>query len=116
WNQSATSAARDRNSKLSPDQLHDTFIHTQLFGNRSWDLALPNGSYQVHIVAGDPDFFDSSYKFAAEGQTILNGTPTRSKHWIEATATVLVLDGKLSITNASGAVNNKIDYIDVTAM
>ena len=37
---------------------YDTFIHTQAFGSRTWELSLPNGSYSVHIVAGDPGFFD----------------------------------------------------------
>src|SRR5213076_1522282 len=57
WNLSASSFARDRNNPSSPDQQHDTFIHTELYGTRFWELALPNGNYSVHIVAGDPSFF-----------------------------------------------------------
>jgi hypothetical protein len=71
--------------------------------------------FTVHLVAGDPGFIDSLYKFNAEGSLILSGTPTAGKHWVEATAQVLVLDGRLTITNAAGAVNNKIDFIEVTA-
>ncbi len=114
WNQSATSFARDRNSGLSLDQQHDTLIHTQLYGDRFWELALPNGMYSVHVVAGDPSFTDSKYKYNVEGVLAVNGTPGGgSNHWIEGTVTVNVSDGRLTITNASGAVNNKIDYVEI---
>jgi hypothetical protein len=114
WNSSASSFARDRNAGNAADQQHDTLIHTQLFGARTWELAVPNGSYSVHIVAGDPSFTDSVYKFNVEGQLALSGTPTSANHWIDASKTVMVSDGRLTITNAAGSVNNKIDYIEVT--
>jgi hypothetical protein len=115
WNSSASSFARDRNNGLSADQQHDTLIHTQLFGVRTWELAVPNGQYSVHIVAGDPGFTDSVYKFNAEGQLVLSGTPGGgANHWVEGTKTVTVSDGRLTIANATGSVNNKIDYIEVT--
>ena len=107
---------RDRNSKLSPDQQHDTFIHTELYGNRTWEIAVPNGSYQVTLVAGDPDYTDSVDKYNLEGILALSGTPTSANHWISGTVTVNVPDGKLTLTNASGSVNNKIDYIEITPM
>jgi CSLREA domain-containing protein len=114
WNQSASSFARDRNNGLSPDQQHDTFIHTQLYGDRFWELALPNGQYQVHIVAGDPSYTDSKYKYNVEGVLAVNGTPGGgANHWIEGSVTVTVSDGRLTITNASGSVNNKIDYVEI---
>jgi len=113
WNQSATSFARDRNAGNSPDQQHDTFIHTQLYGTRSWEIAVPNGQYKVDLVAGDPSFFDSVYKYNVEGMLVLNGTPTNANRWVEGIATVTVNDGRLTLTNASGSVNNKIDYITI---
>jgi hypothetical protein len=105
---------RDRNAGNSPDQQHDTLIHTQLFGTRIWELAVPNGSYSVHIVAGDPSFTDSVYKFNAEGQLALSGTPSGANHWIEGTKTVIVSDGRLTIANAAMAAC-KADGFDVTA-
>ena len=114
WNQSATSFSRDRNAKNSPDQQHDTFIHTELYGNRTWEIAEPNGSYNVDLVAGDPSYADSVYKYNVEGVLALSGTPTAANHWIEGMVTVVVSDGKLTLTNASGSVNNKIDYITIT--
>src|SRR6059058_4690168 len=59
WNLSASSAARDRNSAASPDQRYDTLIHTQLYGDRTWEVALPSGQYAVHLVAGDPSYDNS---------------------------------------------------------
>jgi hypothetical protein len=114
WNQSATSFTRDRNAGNSPDQKHDTLVHMQLYGVRTWEIAVPNGAYQVHIVAGDPSFTDSVYKINAEGILALTGTPNANNHWIEGTQTVTVADGKLTIANATGSVNNKLDYIEIT--
>src|SRR3954454_2310926 len=53
WNASASSFTRDRNSSKSSDQRYDTLVHTQMFGTRTWEVAVPNGTYSVRIVAGD---------------------------------------------------------------
>ena len=76
---------------------------TQLFGERTWEVALPNGQYAVHLVAGDPSYTNSIYKFNAEGVLVVSGTPNSSSRWIEGTKTVTVSDGRLTITNALGA-------------
>jgi hypothetical protein len=65
--------------------------------------AVPSGTYTVRIVSGDPDFFDSVFRIAAEGVLTVSGTPTASTRWIDATRTVTVTDGRLTITNAAGA-------------
>src|SRR4051812_46593316 len=49
WDASNTAAPRERN--LTADQRYDTFIHTQAFGTRTWNVDVPNGLYTVHIVA-----------------------------------------------------------------
>src|SRR6266496_2739838 len=97
WNALNTSATRDRN--VNPDQRYDTFIHTQAFGTRTWELAVANGDYQVHVVAGDPSYNDSVYKFNVEGVLTVNGTPTSAKRFVEGTQIVTVSDGKLTISN-----------------
>ena len=114
WNQSASSATRERN-KVS-DQRLDTLVHTQLFGTRTWEIAVPNGTYSVHLVAGDPSYIDSVYKFNAEGQLALSGTPTSGSRFVEGTKTVTVSDGRLTITNASGASNNKLCCVDIQSV
>src|SRR5687767_3248185 len=62
WNQSLTAGPRDRNSTRAPDQRYDTFNHMQQYGNRTWEIAVPNGEYEVHLVSGDPDFTNSVHR------------------------------------------------------
>jgi hypothetical protein len=109
WN--AITDPRDRNSSLSPDQRYDTFTH---MNNAVWEIALPNGTYTVHVVAGDPDWGNVVSKLTVEGVLSLNGTTTNTNRWLEATLTVTVSDGKLTIGNQAGSYN-KICFVDITA-
>jgi hypothetical protein len=114
WNIDNSSWTRDRNSAGSPDQRYDTLIHLQKPGSAgTWELAVPNGRYTVHVVSGDPNNTDSVYKTNVEGTLSVSGTPTSANHWLEATTVVTVSDGRLTITSASGASNNKLNYVDV---
>ena len=106
-------AYRDRNA--TADQRYDTFNHTQAYGVRTWSLQVPNGTYTVRLVAGDPSSYNSVYQFNLEGQTALGGTPTSASRWVEATKTVTVSDGALTLTNGSAAKNNKIAFLEVTS-
>jgi probable HAF family extracellular repeat protein len=116
WNIDNSTWTRDRNSASSPDQRYDTLIHLQKPGSASkWELAVPNGKYVVHTVSGDSCCTDSTFRINVEGTLAATGAPTATKHWIEGTATVTVSDGRLTITNASGASNNKLNYVDVIA-
>jgi hypothetical protein len=117
WNIDNAANARDRDSTLSADQRYDTLNHMQKTGGATvWELAIPNGSYTVHIVSGDATAFNSVYKIAAEGVLVVNGTPTTGSRWVEGTKTVTISDGRLTLTNASGASNNKICFIDVSTV
>jgi hypothetical protein len=117
WNADTTGQARDRNSTLSPDQAYDTLNHMQKAENPNaiWEIALPNGSYDVRMVSGDAEYFDSVFRIAAEGVLTVSGTPTSGSRWVEGTATVTVADGRLTLTNAAGASNNKICFVEITA-
>src|SRR5687768_12355975 len=45
----------DQNSPKSPDQRYDTFASLVVGGQKlRWEIAVPNGTYSVHIVGGDP--------------------------------------------------------------
>jgi N-acetylneuraminic acid mutarotase len=114
WNASTAALARDRNSTASADQRYDTLTSMQRSGYGSvWELAVPNGTYTVHVVAGDAGGYDSTYAIAAEGVTVVSGKPTSSLRWFEGTKTVTVADGRLTLTNAAGSANNKVCFIDV---
>ena len=43
----------------------------------------------------------------------VNGRPTTSARWVEGTSSVAVLDGALTVRSATGAVNNKLCFIDI---
>jgi hypothetical protein len=117
WNADNSGRARDRNAALAPDQRYDTLTHIADAGGGSiWELALPYGTYSVKLVAGDPAHFDSAYRLTAENVQVVTGTPTSQSRWVEGTATVTVADGRLTIRSGAGAVNNKLNFIEVTAL
>jgi len=74
---------------------------------------VPSGAYDVRLVAGDPSYFDSVYKFAIENVAATSGTPTSSNRFFDSTVRVNVNDGKLTISNASGSWNNKIAFVEI---
>ncbi|MBC7973860.1 MAG: PKD domain-containing protein, partial [Myxococcales bacterium] len=117
WNL-ANAETRERASASSPDARFDTFNHLQKPSNPTaqWEIAVPNGTYQVHIVSGDANFFDSVFRVAAESTLVVNGTPTASAHWVEGTANVTVSDGRLTVSSAAGAANNKICFVEITQL
>jgi glucose/arabinose dehydrogenase len=117
WNADNSANARDRDAPNAPDQRYDTFNHMQKSPNPNalWEIAVPNGNYRVQLVAGDAGHYDSVYKLNVEGMPALSGTPSSAQRWIVGTATVSVSDGRLTISNASGAVNNKICFIDISS-
>jgi hypothetical protein len=116
WNLDNSAQTRDRNATNSPDQRYDTFTHLQKPANpnASWELLAPNGTYTVRLVSGDPGFTDSVFKLNVESTLALSGTPTASTLWFDNTVSVPISDGRLTVSNASGAQNNKIDFIEVT--
>lgn len=116
WSSDNAANTRDRNAAASADQAYDTLNHTQKGGSRSWEIAVPNGRYSVRLVAGDAGFIDSTFSFNLEGVAALRGKPTWSQRWIEATTAVEVRDGRLSLTNGSGAINNKISFLEITPL
>lgn len=115
WNAINSAGAYDRNSRLSPDQRYDTVIQTQRFTNPNavWEIAVPNGTYSVRVVAGDPTTSGAAYRYTAEGVLTVDGTPTPASRWVEGTRTVTVSDGRLTIANGAGASNNKLCFVEI---
>jgi hypothetical protein len=79
-----------------------------------WEIAVPKGTYTVHLVSGDALNFSSVYRISVEGVLTVNGTPTDSRRWVEGTSTITVTDGRLTLRNASGSNNNKICFLEIT--
>jgi fibronectin type 3 domain-containing protein len=129
WNLDNTANGRDRDASNSPDELHDGLAHLQKPNNPNawWGMAVPNGTYQVHLISGDPSNIDSVYKLNVSDGTVsgstltvinpvlaINGTPTTSTRWFTNTVTVTVSHGAIYLSNAAGSSNDKINEIDVT--
>ncbi|MGH7177793.1 MAG: hypothetical protein ACREJC_10465, partial [Tepidisphaeraceae bacterium] len=114
WDADNTANTRVRNNIQSPDFRYDSLAKMQDGGtSRTWEIAIPNGLYQVRLVAGDPDFTDSIYKMNLEGVSALAGTPRDDIRWFRRWVNVQVNDGRLTLTNATGSSNNKIAFIDI---
>jgi hypothetical protein len=116
WDVDNRANARDRGLNSAPGMsiIYRTFNHMQKSGGGSkWEFAVPNGMYQVKLAAGDPQQTDSDYRMNLEGQLALSGRPGGAVRWFERTVNVLVSDGRLTLTNGTGAQNNKIAFIEI---
>src|SRR5688572_2431109 len=114
WNRSITTATRDRDSANAYDQRSDTLIH--MGAGDAWSIAVPNGTYLVHVVAGDPDNFDSIIRIDVEGARIASGSTDTDNRFIEGTRAVKVTDGLLTIRGGNGAINNKLNFVNITQL
>jgi beta-galactosidase len=96
------------------DLRYDTLIAMQLAGGgHVWEIAVPNGTYDVHLVGGDPSFFDSTYEIAVEDVLAVSGGVNVFNRFQEAWRTVTVTDGFLTLSNADGSSNNKLNFIEI---
>lgn len=116
WNAGITGNTFNRDAAGVTDQRYDTGILAPNGSSTKWELEVPNGSYRVRIVAGDPNVTSgATYKINAEGTSVVSGTPgSGDDRWIDGVATVTVSDGKLTLTNGTGANNNRLSFVDVT--
>ncbi|MBI5387381.1 MAG: immunoglobulin domain-containing protein [Verrucomicrobia bacterium] len=116
---SITPDGRWRQRAFSPDLRYDTFTHLMKadVANPSlsavWNIAVPNGFYLVHIVAGDADNVNSVYQFNIEGVVTPALTPTSTAIWQEFTTTCIVGDENLTLNSGPLANNNKIAFVDI---
>jgi glucose/arabinose dehydrogenase len=115
WNADNTAQMRDRNAANSRDQRFDTLAYMQRPGNPDafWEIAVPNGTYEVEVMAGDPSFFGSTLSIAAEGVLIVSHVTTSAGRWRAGRSMVTVRDGRLTIHNAPGADGNKICFLEI---
>jgi len=100
---------------VNPDQRYDTLNHMQkpTNPNASWEIGLSRGVYRLHTVVGDPANFDGKFILNVEAQLAVAGVPATNTRFFENTIDVPVLDGRLTISNGPGAVNNKINFVDI---
>ncbi len=114
WDVDITVYAGNRDSPQSADERYDTLnIMQQGASEFTWELAVPDGTYSVRLVAGDAWYFSGDYRINVEDVLIISAQPSGGKRWREGTATVTVTDGRLTVSNAPGAGDNRICFIDV---
>ena len=116
WNADNTAQTRDRNEASSPDQAYDTLTHLQKPENPNafWEIALPNGTYDLRIVSGDASNFDSVFRIAAEGVRRRQRHADQRQPLGRGPGDGHRRDGRLTLTNAAGASNNKICFVEIT--
>jgi hypothetical protein len=98
WTVDKTSSARDRDTHS--DQRYDTLncLTHYATGVGDWEIELPNATYDVYIVGGDPGYTDQTNSYIVEGIDIIDPTPGADGNYFdEYTVTVTVNDGRLTI-------------------
>ena len=112
--------SRDRDAAKFADQRLDTFMCMQYAGSGGvnqparWQHALPVGTYDVTVSAGDASFTTgSTHRIAAEGVVAIDDfVPTSSTRFEQATVRVSVTDGFLTL-DAAGGTNTKINFVEI---
>ncbi len=110
WNSENTGQTYERNSDLAPDERYDRGI---VMGEKIWEMEVESGVFRVLIVAGDAGVTDAVYKINVENTLVVDGTPSSEFPWVTGYGDVEVTDGKLTISSAPGAQNNRLAYIHV---
>jgi len=101
WSQDINRHTRDRNNAAAPDQRYDTLIH--FYGTGAvWEIELPNGTYNLFLVCGDPSNADTNNQIEMEGE-ILADDPDGEDSFDEFELTVTITDGRLTWSEPAGS-------------
>lgn len=103
-----------KNSKIAPDNRYRTYSTLDLKKNPTWELALPNGEYSLHLVVGKGGA-TGKHGVDVEGVSFINARSSKNSRWIEVTKNVTITDGDLTITNTAGFRKNFLTYLDISA-
>jgi hypothetical protein len=125
WDMSGDARSRNRTG-LSLEQ--NTLVHMQLVdlvatnANKergAWEIAVPNGAYQVTAMVGDQpsgSTYDSKHRINVEGGILIyNFQGSSIKEYEQKTGQFYVVDGRLTI-NAIGGFNTKINSVYVQSI
>jgi MYXO-CTERM domain-containing protein len=104
---------RERMPTVFTDLRYNTLAHLQkTVPDARWEIAVPNGTYYVHVVTTDPPNVDSDFRLNVEGQLAILGVPDVDT-FFDNTVVVTVSDGKLTVSNGVDAINDKINFIEI---
>ncbi|RLB79228.1 MAG: hypothetical protein DRH17_14110, partial [Deltaproteobacteria bacterium] len=107
--------AETRDRGIDTDQRYDTLNHLQKSGaSHTWEIEIDNGTYDIDVVFGDPGYTDQVNHMNVEG-VLLNDPDGQDNFDEHFGVTVVVSDGRLTVSHQGSAVNSKICYIDIYA-
>lgn len=107
---------RQRDHSASPDLLYDTLIHAgeaDTTTDPDWEIALPNGNYDLRVVMGDAEYTGNTFRLAAQGTLFLSGTTSTTTRWIGHRGEVEVQNGRLTLSRAPEATRNKLNFLEI---
>ena len=111
WNSDHTDVTRER--AVHSDQRYDTLAHFHNGGR--WEIALPNGTYTVKTVIGDPSHGDTTHTLNVEGVNYWTNQSLVANEFGSKTLPVTVSDGRLTLNSGSAAdKQTKITFLEIT--
>lgn len=93
WSDATSLWSRDRGA---PDELRRDFVFSS--SDRTFNVDLPNGQYQVTLVIGDQNYMHDNIDVYAEDILVVDGLTAPAGMFIEVSFTAAVNDGQLNIT------------------
>jgi hypothetical protein len=113
WNQPSF-FARERAPMAEFDSRYFTLNHMQKVpqADAVWEIALPNGSYQLKVVCSDPLYTNQINHLLIENELVADQDGYDAVDTYELS--VQVNDGRLTIKPAATAINAKLSFVDIT--
>jgi fibronectin type 3 domain-containing protein len=117
WTRDDRAQTFDRDAVGSSDELYDSF-HDMGTGTVAWHMAVPNGTYDVHVLAGDLLTTTGQYRLNVSdrrtgGVAAVRYTPTVAAPWVETEVHVTVTTGELWVRNAGGGSPNRLAAVEI---
>ncbi len=116
WTVDKQASSRDRD--IHPDQRYDTHNSLNMWntGMGSWEIDIPNGTYNIYIVGGDPGYVDQTNSYIVEGVEVLDETPYPPGNNFDEYSDIIVTvnDGRLTIDPVEGVGYIKICFVHIT--
>ena len=100
----------------SVDERFDTFASVQ--AGDEWSIHVPNGTYAVALVSGDPAFTgplsQQRHVWTVNGQATMDARPLPDHPWGEGTTHVVVTDERITLRAHEDGQNNSLSWVKVT--
>ena len=113
WKRDISKNARSRNSLPEPER--DAFLFTRT--EDTWETVVENGSYSVTVCVGDSGHEQAGQNVTVEGKMLVDNISTTAGEFHEATATVEVKDGLLTVVigKSKGTTNTALCWLVISA-